>query len=126
MIYNSDSAKTKRFAIECKFAEAYTSLGHSGIKPEYIDIGLIWEDIPNLYDLAKSLCPDDRKFRVLHPAQLVKHILGLKRKFGKEGFIHGNKGRKPVMLFLLIRLLRLSLFIIINIGTPLFLMLVSY
>ena len=46
----------------------------------------IWNDIPSLYSLAKSICPDDKKFFHLHPAQLIKHILGLKAHFGKEGF----------------------------------------
>lgn len=86
VIYNSDSSKAKRFAIECKFTEAYTSRGHFGIKQEYIDLDEIWKDIPRLYGLAKSLCPDDNKFLYLHPAQLLKHILGLKKEFGKEGF----------------------------------------
>ena len=86
VICNSDSAKVKRFAIECKFTEAYTSRGHLGIKHKYINFNEIWKDIPSIYDLAKSLCPDDNKFLYLHSAQLVKHILGLKKEFGKEGF----------------------------------------
>ena len=86
VIHNSESSKFNRFAIECKFSEAYTSQGHLGIKPQYIGLDEIWKDIPNIYDLAKSICPDDNKFFYLHPAQLVKHILGLKKAFGKEGF----------------------------------------
>ena len=42
-------------------------------------------DIPNLYYFAKSICPDEI-FIYLHSAQLIKHTLGLKRKFGKKGF----------------------------------------
>jgi len=86
VIHNSDSAKVKRFAIECKFSEAYTSRGHTGIKQKYINLDEIWKDIPSIYDLAKSICPDDNKSHYLHSAQLVKHILGLKNKFGKKGF----------------------------------------
>jgi len=86
VIQNSDSAIVKRFAIECKFTEAYTSQGHLGIKPEYVSLVETWKDLPDLYDLAKSICPDDNKFLYLHPAQLIKHILGLKKGFGKEGF----------------------------------------
>jgi len=44
------------------------------------------DDIPNLHRLSKSLCPEDNAFLFLHPAQLVKHILGLKRALGKDGF----------------------------------------
>ena len=36
-------------------------------------------------DFAKSICPNEN-FVFLHSAQLIKHILGLKRKFGKNGF----------------------------------------
>ena len=86
VIYNSDSSKLKRFAIECKFSEAYISRRHPGIKLQYISLGEIWKDIPSIYNLAESICPDDKKFLYLHPAQLIKHILGLKKAFGKEGF----------------------------------------
>jgi len=86
VIHNSDSAKYKRFAIECKFSEAYSSRGDHGLKTPYINLNDIWNDIPNLYDLAKTICPEDNQFHHLHPAQLIKHILGLKTAFGKAGF----------------------------------------
>ena len=86
VFYNSESSKFGRFAVECKFSEAYSSQRHSGLKPEYIGLGRLWVDVPSIYDLAKSLCPNDNRFTYLHPAQLIKHILGLKAKFGKEGF----------------------------------------
>ncbi len=85
-IHNSDSVKYKLYAIECKFSEAYGSMRHSGLKSKYIGLSTLWDDIPNLYDLAKSISPKDSKFIHLHPAQLIKHILGLKAKFGKHGF----------------------------------------
>lgn len=86
VIHNSESAKIKRFAIECKFSEAYTSQEHSRMKSKYLGIPLIWKGISNIYELAKSLCKNDKEFRILHPAQLIKHILGLKRAFDKDGF----------------------------------------
>ena len=86
VIHNSDSAKYKRFAIECKFSEAYGSMRHSGLKNKYIGLSSLWDDIPNLYKLAKSISPKDSKFIHLHPAQLIKHILGLKKHFKKHGF----------------------------------------
>ena len=46
----------------------------------------IWDDIPQLHAFAKDICPDDNKFHFLHSAQLIKHILGLKRKYGHNGF----------------------------------------
>ena len=86
VIHNSDSAKYKRFAIECKFSEAYTSQGDHGLKRKYLDLKEVWNDIPNLHDFSGKLCPDDNFFKYLHPAQLIKHILGLKTAFGKKEF----------------------------------------
>ena len=86
VINNSPESRFKVFAIECKFSEAYSSRNHSGIDQKYIKLGNIWDDIPNLLKLAKKISPDDKKYFYLHPAQLVKHILGLKEKFGKNKF----------------------------------------
>ena len=35
--------------------------------------------------MAKEISPDNR-FNYLHSAQLIKHILGLKNRFGKDRF----------------------------------------
>ena len=86
VFHNSGSSQYKRFAIECKFSEAYGSRRHNGVDPKYINPGALWEDIPNTLELAKSLSPDDEEFTYLHPAQLIKHILALKTAFGKGGF----------------------------------------
>ena len=53
VFWNSESSRFKRFAVECKFSEAYGSQGHSGLKPEYMSLGTVWEDTPNARDLAK-------------------------------------------------------------------------
>jgi len=86
VIHNTPSARVQRFAIECKFSEAYGARKHSGLKPKYLKCKDIWTDIPNLQDFAEGISPDDNKFMHLHPAQLVKHVLGLKRAFGLGGF----------------------------------------
>ena len=86
VINNSPESRFKVFAIECKFSEAYYSGTHSGISPKYIELDTIWDDMPNLLKLAKEISPDDNRFTRLHPAQLIKHILGLKEKFGKNKF----------------------------------------
>jgi hypothetical protein len=86
VINNSPKSRFEVFAIECKFSEAYSSRKHSGIKSKYIELDTIWDDIPNLYKFAKTISPDDSQFTYLHPAQLIKHILGLKEKFGKNKF----------------------------------------
>ena len=86
VISNSPKSRFEVFAIECKFSEAYSSRNHSGIDPKYINLDKIWENIPNLYNFARTISPDDDKFTHLHPAQLIKHVLGLKNKFGKDRF----------------------------------------
>jgi len=83
---NLPESKYKVFAVECKFSEAYSSRNHSGLSSKYIVLNSLWDDIPNLYSFAKTISPTDRKFFHLHPAQLIKHILGLKEKFGKNKF----------------------------------------
>lgn len=67
------------------YSEAYGSQKHGGLKPAYLELQQLWSDIPNLYDFAKSICPDEN-FTFLHSAQLIKHILGLKKSVGKNGF----------------------------------------
>lgn len=86
VIYNAPSAKIQRFAIECKFSEAYGAHKHGGLKSKYLEYDEIWADIPKLLAFAERISPDDHDFIHLHPAQLVKHILGLKRQFGRDGF----------------------------------------
>lgn len=86
VILNADLSQIKCFAIECKFSEAYTSRGHQGLKKKYLDLSNTWSDIPEMYSLAKSISPYDNEFVYLHSAQLIKHILGLKKEFRKGGF----------------------------------------
>ena len=87
VIYNGKNDKIKAFGIECKFSEAYSSRNHPGLKEKYLtDISDQWKDIPKLFDFAKTISPNDKSFHHLHPAQLIKHILGLKKKYGKNGF----------------------------------------
>jgi len=86
VIENSINFNFKVFAIECKFTEPYSTMGHTGLKEKYISLESIWNDIPNMYQLAQRISPNDNDFNFFHPAQLIKHILGLKRKYGKNGF----------------------------------------
>lgn len=92
-------------AIECKFTEAYTyRKGTHGFKKEYFSKNDLWKELPNLLSYAQSISPNDILNNYLHPAQLIKHTLGLlnkhkdKKKFrllylwydayGEEGFNH--------------------------------------
>lgn len=85
VIENQPLAKYKVYAVECKFSEAYSGRGHGGIKEKYLSLD-IWDDIPQLHQLAMALSPHDRQNEYLHSAQLIKHILGLKRAYGKTDF----------------------------------------
>ncbi|RJR29968.1 MAG: hypothetical protein C4576_34425 [Desulfobacteraceae bacterium] len=82
----SDPSKSRTFAIECKFSEPYSSQRHGGLKPKYLALDPLWVDIPNMQALAKSICPEDNQFVYFHAAQMIKHILGLKKAHGKNGF----------------------------------------
>ena len=73
VIENSSNFEFKVFAIECKFTEAYRN--HDGLKKKYISLEGVWEDIPNIYQLAQEISSVDEKFEYLHSAQLIKHIL---------------------------------------------------
>jgi len=88
VIHNCSSAAIKLFAIESKFTEAYTARATHGLKSAYLKHKSLWNDIPHTHELARSICPDDRTYHHLHPAQLIKHILGLKctENVGKDGF----------------------------------------
>lgn len=85
VIKNDSASQHKVFAIECKFTEAYSNRKHSGLKKEYLELD-IWKDLPKLRNLAVSISPEDNHFHYLYPAQLIKHILALKKRFGKTGF----------------------------------------
>lgn len=86
VFHNSDSSRIKRFAAECKFSEAYGAYKHGGLKSKYLNLDDLWKDIPTLHRFAQTISPVDKDFKHLHPAQLVKHILGLKSQCGRDGF----------------------------------------
>jgi hypothetical protein len=89
VIHYAEGASQKVSAIECKFCEAYGAYGHGGLDPKYLDLPEmteLWNDIPQLKKLAGQISPEDSLYTHLHPAQLIKHILGLKREFGTRGF----------------------------------------
>ncbi|NOZ12768.1 MAG: hypothetical protein GXO69_03855 [Acidobacteria bacterium] len=87
VIFNNENNRIKVFAIECKFSEPYSSRNHPGLNQKYLtEISEQWKDIPNLFNFAKTISPVDKSFLYLHPAQLIKHILGLKKQYGKNGF----------------------------------------
>jgi hypothetical protein len=107
---NSDESRFKAFAIECKFSEAYSSRGHSGIDPKYFISDEFWTDLPNLKCFSRTISPRDTSFQYLHSGQLVKHILGLRKRYGKSRFrllylwydclgLPGSKHREEIEVF---------------------------
>ena len=76
----------KCYAIECKYTEAYSGRGHGGLDPKYFENETIWDGLIAIRQLADTISPDDERFQFLHAAQLIKHILGLNRKFGKSSY----------------------------------------
>ena len=86
VIENTDDANRFAFAVECKFTEAYSNRGHSGLSEKYFGSDVSWEGLSHLMELSLSISPSDNTFRHLHPAQLVKHVLALRKSFGEERF----------------------------------------
>lgn len=86
VFHTNDRSQFQRFAIECKFSEAYFTTKHDGLKEKYLLESDLWDDIPALHELAKEISPEDNRYQYLHVAQLIKHILGLKAAFGMKSF----------------------------------------
>ncbi|MDN5343497.1 MAG: hypothetical protein PWP28_2377 [Oceanotoga sp.] len=76
----------KIFAIESKFTEPFSTYEKKGIYIKYINHQKLWNGIPNTYELAKKLCPENKEYKYLDASQLIKHILGLKNNYGKSKF----------------------------------------
>ncbi len=53
VIHNKSSAKFKRFAVECKFSEAYGAYRHGGLKAKYFGLDNLWSEIPNLMRFSR-------------------------------------------------------------------------
>ena len=85
VIHNSTSAPQSVYAIECKFTEPF-GWDHKGLKEKYLQLPEIWQEIPQIHALAKQISPSDAVFAHLDATQLIRHILGLKKKFGKNRF----------------------------------------
>lgn len=67
-----------RVGVECKLFEPYGRLQHAPLKAPYLRLDDAWRDIPACRALAEELSAGDAGFRRLGPAQLLRHILGLK------------------------------------------------
>lgn len=85
------STSLSDIAIESKFTEPYGNRKHEGLKQKYVENVSFWNGLPNLYELAKEISPNDTKFQYLDAAQLIKHILGLKNNCDKYNSCHKPK-----------------------------------
>ena len=74
------------FGIECKFTEPYSSRGHGGLDSKYLGNDAAWQHLSHTRELAQKISPIDTGFKHLHAAQLIKHILGLNRRFGHRRY----------------------------------------
>ena len=88
-------------AIECKFLEPFNRT-HPGLRHSYLEMGRLWTELPALREIAERVSPQNDHFAHLDAPQLIKHILGLKEAYGKDGFrllyLHyGVAGRESVM-----------------------------
>jgi hypothetical protein len=80
-VFSRSSGPVNLAAIECKFCEAFSTRPHAGMKEKYLDGGVddLLKSMPRVWKLAKELSPDNSRYQHLDAAQLVKHLLGLKR-----------------------------------------------
>ena len=74
----------RQYGVECQFGEPFSSRALLGLKEKYFDKGVadLWATLPNVCALGRKLCPDNSRYRYLDAAQLVKHVLGLRRCSG--------------------------------------------
>jgi len=86
VFYPSNIKKSRIFAIECKFTEAYSSRRHGGLDQKYFTNDSVWGNLLATKNLAQEISPEDSRFSYLHAAQLIKHILGLNRQFGHSRY----------------------------------------
>jgi hypothetical protein len=73
-------------AVESKFVEIYDEPKPAQFSRRYLDASVLWAGMPNLKALATQLAANPMTFHRLGAAQLIKHTLGLARKYGPEGF----------------------------------------
>jgi hypothetical protein len=85
LLYRGDSPSL--VAIECKYSEPF-GREHSGFSPKYHAVGHLWDGLESTRRLACQITGDaDPSYRLLHPKQLICHLLALMQCFDKRRFI---------------------------------------
>ena len=69
-------------AIESKLREPFGH--HDQLLPSYLARADLWERLPHCFELAKRCEEHPTLFQRLDVAQLLKHILGLSRSYGRD------------------------------------------
>ena len=89
VIENQGKSKYKAYGIECKFSEPYSKWegrkSHRESLSSYLQVDGIWEGLPHLKALSDSKGLNE-EYQYLDMPQMVKHLLGLTRKYGKKKF----------------------------------------
>ena len=67
-----------RVGVECKLFEPYGRLQHAPLRSPYLALEGSWKDLPACRALGEELKVGDAGFMRLGPAQLLRHILGLR------------------------------------------------
>lgn len=79
----------KPLAVESKFTETYSRKTRRELSPVYIKNKEAWEGLAGCEELALRIVEEQAgksSFQYLDAPQLLKHILGLKNKYGCGGF----------------------------------------
>lgn len=74
-------------AIEAKFCEPYGGKKQGGLYSVYLRERELWTGWPHLREFAGRLSPTDDVHTCLHAAQLIKHLLGLKKEYGAQAVL---------------------------------------
>ncbi len=85
VVFRRKDASGHVAAIESKFAEPYDDRQHKGFAASYFEKRGLWDDLRTCRDLA-NLINGGEQFTCLDAAQLLKHILGLRRNQKQHGF----------------------------------------
>lgn len=85
VVFRRENAGGHVTAIESKFAEPYDDREHKGFAASYFETRGLWDDLPTCRDLA-NLINCGEQFASIDAAQLLKHILGLRRNQKQHSF----------------------------------------
>jgi hypothetical protein len=73
-------------AIESKFVETYR-VARNAFKRSYFSNKALWTGLESWRRVAVAIDQGDLTFVTLNAAQLIKHALGLSRRYGSKGFV---------------------------------------